>query len=150
MQRRPARPIERRRLANLPEQTAPFDDHAVNVTCAEKLRHPARLVQRILVDARNDLFRAAPVTRRHAVLQITGNRLQAEELMARDRKTTSVTILFAAETEARVEIREVVDQFVERIPAVLQRSADGKTVLLLEKEPILLVGHSNLSACRFR
>jgi hypothetical protein len=24
------------------------------------------------------------------------------------------------------------------------------TVLLLEKEPILLVGHSNLSACRFR
>src|SRR4029078_7911737 len=69
----------------------------------------------------------------HAVLQIAGNALQSEKLMAGHGQAPSVTILLAAETETGVEIGHVVDEFVERIGGILQRRANGEPILLLEE-----------------
>ncbi|MND05523.1 hypothetical protein D3C83_263640 [compost metagenome] len=50
-----------------------------------------------------------------------------------DGEPPGVTIFFAAETEATIEIGDVIDQLVERITLVLQRGGDGKAVALLEE-----------------
>ena len=50
LQGAPTRPVQLRRVRDLSEQAAPFDDDSVNVTRAEQFRHPAMFVERVLVD----------------------------------------------------------------------------------------------------
>ena len=73
LQGAPARPVEPRRVRNLPQQAPPLDDDAVNVARAHQIRHPAVLVERIFMDGGHDFLRARAVFRRHAVFQVAGN-----------------------------------------------------------------------------
>src|SRR5689334_167933 len=53
--------------------------------------------------------------------------------MACEWQTASVAVLFTAETEAGIKVRQVVNQLVQWIGFVIERRADGETVFLMEK-----------------
>src|SRR5438552_1398386 len=63
--------------------------------------------------------------------------------MAGDRETAGVTVLFAAEAVAGIEVGQVIDQLVERIRYVLQGGGDGEPVFLLKEtdDPPAARGH---------
>ena len=69
----PARPVERGRMGDLAEHAAPFDDDAVNVARAEEVGDPRVFVERVFVDAGDDLFRTRAVFGRHTIFEVTGN-----------------------------------------------------------------------------
>src|SRR5262245_1031279 len=117
----------------LPEQATPFDNRAVDVAGAEQVSHPAVFVQRIFVHGRDNLLRAGTVFGRQTVFEIAGNALQSIPIVTRDGQTSAPAIVLAAEAKARVKIRQVINEFIERIFLVFERSGDGESVTLLEE-----------------
>ena len=59
-------------MSDLAEHAAPFDDDAVDVARTEEFRDPRGFVERVLMDAGDDLFGAAAVAARPA--NATGRR----------------------------------------------------------------------------
>src|SRR5207248_9733501 len=67
LQSAPARPIQLRRMGNLAEDAAPFNNDAVDVSSAEQLGDPCAFAERIFVNGGDDLFGAGTVLGRHSV-----------------------------------------------------------------------------------
>ncbi|MDB6016090.1 MAG: hypothetical protein JWR19_579 [Pedosphaera sp.] len=126
----PAGPFQVGRVGDLAQQAAPFDDDAVDVAGAHEVGDPSVFVQRVFVDGGDNLFGARAIFGRHAVFQIAGDGLLAELLMAGEGETARPTVFFAAETEASIEIGQIVNQFVQGISRVLERGGDGESVAL--------------------
>src|SRR5258705_7423049 len=79
----PACEVEHRRVRNLPQHTAPFDDHPINVSRAEQFSNPRALAERIFVNRCDDLLRARTVAWWDAVFEITWDALDSVNLMTR-------------------------------------------------------------------
>src|SRR5581483_11782195 len=116
------------RMHNLPDHAAPFNDDTVDIARADQVTHPAVLVERILVDGGDDLLRARAVLRWHAVLEIAGDRLVAKYLMARNGQPAGPSVLFPAKAEARIQIRQVINKFINGITLVFQSRGNCQTV----------------------
>src|SRR5438128_2273983 len=117
-------------MRDLTEQAAPLDDQAIDVAGADQVADPTVLVERVFMDARDDLLGTRPVTRGDAVLQVAGNGLQTVTLLAGPRQPARPAIVVAAETETRFQICQIVNQLVERVILVLERGSDRQAVAL--------------------
>ena len=71
----PAWPVQFRRVRNLPQQAAPFDDDAVNVAGADEVVDPGVFGEWVFVDRGDYLLGSGTVFGRHTVFQIAGNGL---------------------------------------------------------------------------
>src|SRR5579884_1552350 len=112
-------------MRDLPQQTPPFDDDAVNVAHAKQISDPRLLRERIFMDGGNNLFRSRAIFWRNAIFEITRHGELPEGLMARKGKPSAPAIFLAAKTESRVEVRQIVNQFVQWIRFVFQSRGDG-------------------------
>ena len=110
----PARPLQLRRVVDLPQQAAPFDDRAVDVPRAQQLRHPVSLVGWVRVQRSDNLFRPRAVTRRHSGIKIAGNGGVPVTLAAGDRDAPLPAILLVPKTVTGIEVRQLIDQLVDR------------------------------------
>src|SRR5438093_1956191 len=102
LQGAPARPFEVRRVSNLPEKAAPFDDRTVDVAGTEQVGNPDMFAERVLVDRGNDLLGASPIFWRHPIFQVAGNRLKAELVMTNEREAATATVAFTTETKSGI------------------------------------------------
>jgi len=116
----PAIPLKRGGVRDLAEETAPFDDDAVNVAGAAEDADPAMFVERVFVDGLDDLFRAGAVFGRNAVFEVTRDALQSVLLVAGIGHPTAPTIVVTRKAEAGVEVGEVVNEFAERVGTVFE------------------------------
>jgi len=114
----PTRPLQIWCMRNLPQQTAPLNDHPINISRSDQVAHPSVLIQRILVHRRHNLLRSCSIFRRRAVLKIARDRLQSELLVANHRQPSAATILIPAKPKSGIQIRQIINQFVQRVTLI--------------------------------
>jgi hypothetical protein len=129
----PAGPVEVGCVGDLAEETAPFNDDAVDVADAEDIGDPGVFAGGIFMDAGDDLFGIGAVFGRQAIFEVTGDGLEAESFLAGDGEASCPAAFFAAEAESGIEVGEVVDQFVERIGIVFEPGSDGEAIAVGEE-----------------
>src|SRR5690349_10496245 len=67
------------------------------------------------------------------MLQIAGNGLEAVNRLADHREATGPSAVLAAKAKAGIEIREIINQFIEWICFILECGCDGESIPLMEK-----------------
>ena len=95
-------------MCNAAHHRTPFNDHPVDIARAEKLRDPSMLAERIFVNALDHFAGAPTVSRRHAIFEITKNRLNSVNTLAIHGEAAAPTVFLLRETETRVEICEII------------------------------------------
>src|SRR5690349_17154589 len=120
-------------MSDAAQHGTPFDNHAIDIAGSEKLRDPSMFAEWIFVDALDHFAGAPTVTRRHTVFQIPGNALDAVSALANHREPARPTIVVMREAKARVEIGQIVNQFIDVIALVLQCRGHCEPIALGKK-----------------
>lgn len=110
LQGAPAEPVQFRGMGDLSQETAPFDDDAVDIARAEQAGDPGLFGEGILVDGCDDLLGPGAVFGRRAIFEVAGDGLQAIPLVANDSQLPAPAVdVLAGEAKPGVQVGEVVD-----------------------------------------
>src|SRR5262245_23708008 len=120
-------------VADLPKGAAPLDDDPVDVTWSQQVGNPLVFGRRIFVQGGHDSLGTRAVFRGHAVLQIAGNALKAVGGLANHGEPSSPAVLVAGKSKVGVEIREIINQFIQWVAFIFKGGGDGQAVTLCEE-----------------
>lgn len=120
LQAGPSIPVHSRCMGDLPQQASPFNDHPVDVASPQEFIDPGLFRLGILVHRRHNHFGSGSVFQGESVFQIPGKRLVAVALLARDGQSSAPPAFIPRKPETRVQIRQFIDQFIQRMTRFLK------------------------------
>jgi len=120
-------------MSHLSEQASPFNDNPVNVSWPQHIGDPSLFFSLILVNGSHHLFGPRAVFWRNSIFQITGDGLKAIALVTNHCQASAPAVVLAAKAKSGIKIRQIVNEFLQRIAFLFERRGNGQPVALREE-----------------